>query len=206
MDRTPILFFLMTLVCSLPTPVNAVDIHIGSARKIVVNAGSAIDMNCNAIRMSDTSRLNVNGEIKELLDVVLEDSPVITGEGLIAINGLWLNNSDYLLASGLNISFNNDCNTYHACTGEGDTDGDSLSDRLEGTRDRNDDGIYDFLDSATQSYICDINNDNVLDLKDVIFGLRLISDLPAAGVDVDVDINHDGRVGLAEVHCVLNNL
>lgn len=200
----------------LPVAVSTVFIFSGICigEGIVIRQGGSItitgsdvllDMNCHDILIESGGSLIVqegSSLITNTKNIQIDSGGSIQGGGTINLTGTWLNNGDYTLDPSLNISFQNGCSVFRDCRGIGDTDGDGLSDYLEGMRDRNDDSVYDFLDSNTQSYICDINNDNSLDLADIIWGLRITSGVTQSGFGVDMDINHDGKIGMAEVQCV----
>lgn len=184
-------------------------ITVKNGATITVRSDSVLDMNCTDLDLSDGGNLifsGSSGKIENARNIQLGIGSSITGDGIVELSGTWQNDGDYIADPSLTITFFTGCSTHNNCIGTGDTDNDGRSDKLEGIRDRNSDNIYDFLDAAVQSYICDIDNDNDLDLTDVILGLRLLSGIAVPGVTTDIDINQDGRVGQEELMCVFTQL
>lgn len=202
---------LLSLLCfvlaSYPVSSLGNGVEIRDGAQLTVTPGAVLDMNCQNLLLQTGSQLTMQGgtgSITNIRDIQIDSGATISGSGEIALTGAWVNNGDYLLDPLLQIAFSTGCSVHNNCTGTGDTDGDGLSDFFEGVRDRNNDGLYDFLDITIQSYICDINNDNVLDVTDIILGLQVLSGLTPAGITIDADYNHDNQIGMAEVQCVIS--
>lgn len=52
----------------------------------------------------------------------------------------------------------------------------------------------------------DIDGDDDVDLADAIAGLKILADIPPATVNLDADVNQDGRIGLEDVIFVLQKV
>ena len=52
----------------------------------------------------------------------------------------------------------------------------------------------------------DLNGDSLVDLKDVIYGLQVLSDVDAGQLDKEADVDGDGKIGMAEVIYILQKI
>ena len=54
--------------------------------------------------------------------------------------------------------------------------------------------------------IGDIDHNKTLDLRDLIMGLQLLTEIDATVVNIEADVNNDGFIGLEDIIFILHNI
>ncbi|EIJ34136.1 Ig-like domain-containing protein [Thiothrix nivea] len=141
-------------ILALPPSVSA-DQTIGDGTTTVIGAGATQDMNCQAVTISSGGVLDMSagGTLQEVTALTITGE-LKGGSGQILKLAGWANNGT-VSSLPANIEFTTDCGPI-TVAGTSDTDGDGISDDLEGGTDINgdsqpdldvdNDGIYNFLD------------------------------------------------------------
>lgn len=171
LNRTISLSALTLAMCS--TPLWA-DQTIGDGNEVIIGAAAVQDMNCQDVTISSggTLDLSVDGTLQEVTTLTIEGtliggdgSPLGSTTGSIIALSHWVNNGN-VSAVPANLVLTPTCGGSITVAGTSDTDGDGISDDLEGGTDIDGDtipdldvdgdGVYNFVD-------LDSDNDGKLD-------------------------------------------
>jgi len=156
--------------------------------------GTNLTVSAGAVVLEEGASCLLNGATLTCEEMRVDAGAAVTvgADSTLAISDLWVNDSGFVKPDGLEmpkaVSLTSEANM---ATGVGDTDGDGISDRGEGSFDVNSNRIADFIDASSASACDQIPFDWL-----VTHGLA--TDGSADGSDPD----DDGASNLAEYHAM----
>lgn len=208
------------LWCTLSTAAYA-DQIINAGATLNINNGETQDMNCQALTIRSGAILDLsNGGTLQEVSLLTIEGELNIGNGQILKLNQWLNNGTVNHLNAANIQINHDCGNPITIAGSGDTDGDGISDDLEGGTDINNDtqpdldvdndGIYNFLDNDSDNDglsdqvegTNDADNDGIPNYLDAD---NDDSDGDTVNNNDDADSDNDGIPDSVEQATALNN-
>lgn len=120
----------------IPDPRALADLVIGGGVRLVVSNGSLVDLHCGDLSLQTGGTLDIGdgGHMVNCGDVTLASGAALEeGAGTLTLNGVWRNDSDFVLADSGLCRFTTACGAENGAAGASDTDGDGLTDGIEGS-------------------------------------------------------------------------
>ena len=144
------------------------------------------------ITIESGGEMSIAGATVIAQDVQLDAGASLHASGTLAVAGCWINESDFVQPDSLTLS-NTVCSLSQTnlATGSGDTDGDGISDRGEGSFDVNANLVADYMDPS-----CSVACDHIPVEWLAAYGLA--TDGSADGTDSD----RDGSSNWEEYHAM----
>jgi len=142
---------LVMVAAFCPCLLHAGDLIVDSGGTIIIH--SNVTMNAGTVEVRSGGQLDLaGGIISDAQDFGIEAGGGMSATGTIQVNRYWINESDFVMGPTLSLVFDVCSCTNHAI-GNGDTDGDGVSDHGEGCFDATGNGVPDFMDLVTAAAV-----------------------------------------------------
>jgi len=199
------------LLATLAFPHQALaDQIIGDGSQVTLGSGDVQDMNCQAVTISNGGKMDLTagGTLQEVTTLTVEGELDGGAGSILKLSG-WVNNGTVTSVPNT-LEFAEDCGPI-TVAGTSDTDGDGISDDLEGGTDIDgdsipdldvdNDGIYNFLDDDSDGDgIDDVTEGTGDDDNDTIPNYLDALDTDGDGIpdNTDIDNDNDGILDVDE--------
>ncbi|QHI69525.1 hypothetical protein [Tichowtungia aerotolerans] len=127
----------------------------GRASDLVIQSGGALVcqddlmVESGKITVTDGAVMVIDNASVSCQDFQLDSMSSLAATGTLSVSRYWINKSDFVKPSSLSIPKEiSSISDVNLATGFGDTDGDGITDRGEGSFDANTNGVADFLDPS----------------------------------------------------------